>query len=237
MQRPLRTLTVAAAILLAAGCGAGTTERDAGVIPSTYSPGAEGGTPSPIIRVDAGELDEDERGAVSAVDAFWRETFPAEFGRSYQPPQVRGAYVGEQGPSCSGQQSVAFNAFYCPSEDFVAWDRNLMATGYEQIGDAWVYLIIAHEWAHAIQARLERDQVSPAAELQADCLAAASIFGAAERNLVTIEPGDTEELARTLAAVADDYPWTDESDHGDARQRTASFGTGARGGVDACIVD
>jgi len=236
MPTALRTVAATvAAVLLAAGCGGGTTERDAGVVPSTQSPGAETSSPGPLAQVDAGELGEDEEGAVSVTDAFWREAFPDTFGRSYNPPEVRGSYVGESGPACSGQRSVAFNAFYCPSEDFLAWDRNLMATGFERIGDAWVYLIIAHEWAHAIQARLERDQVSPAAELQADCLAGATIFGAAERNLVTIEPGDTEELSQTLAAVADDYPWTDESDHGNARERTSAFSTGARGGVEACV--
>ena len=148
---------------------------------------------------------------------------------------MKGAYLGEDGPSCGGEPSVPFNAFYCPAEDFLAWDENLMAAGYEQIGDAWVYLIIAHEWAHAIQARLQRDQVSVQAELQADCLAGATIFGAAERGLVEIEPGDTEELAATLQAVADDFPWTKESDHGDARERSASFSRGAQGGVQACV--
>lgn len=110
-----------------------------------------------------------------------------------------------------------------------------MAAGYQQIGDAWVYLIIAHEWGHAIQARLQADQVSVAAELQADCLAGATLFGAAELGFLQFEQGDTEELARTLAAVADDFPWTEESDHGDARQRTDAFNRGAAGGRSACI--
>ena len=110
-----------------------------------------------------------------------------------------------------------------------------MAAGYQQIGDAWVYLIIAHEWGHAIQARLQADQVSVQAELQADCLAGATLFGAADRGLLQFEPGDTEELAKTLAAVADDFPWTKESDHGDAQQRTASFNEGAKGGPQACL--
>jgi predicted metalloprotease len=171
---------------------------------------------------------------VSATDGFWRRTFPDEFRRSYRPPEVKGGYVGDDGPSCAGERSVPFNAFYCPSADFLAWDEQLMADGYSRIGDAWVYLIIAHEWAHAIQARLQRDQVSVAAELQADCLAGASLFGAAERGWVDLERGDTQELSQTLAAVADDYPWTDESDHGNAQQRTAAFSDGAENGVGAC---
>jgi uncharacterized protein len=197
--------------------------------------GGGSGSSSPLDSVNRAELDEDEKGAVDATTAFWRQVFPEDFRQSYIPPQVEGGYVGEDGPSCGGQPSVAFNAFYCPSQDFLAWDENLMAAGYRQIGDAWVYLIIAHEWGHAIQARLRADQVSVAAELQADCLAGATLFGAADRGLLTFERGDIEELRQTLAAVADDFPWTKESDHGDARQRINAFNQGAEAGVTACV--
>ena len=180
-------------------------------------------------------LREDEQFAISATDGFWRRAFPEEFGGAYQPPVVLGGYIGDAGPACGSQRSVPFNAFYCPSENFIAWDENLMAAGFQQIGDAWVYLIIAHEWAHAIQARLQRDQVSIAAELQADCLAGATLRGAAQADLITFERGDEDELARTLAAVADEFPWTDERDHGNARERIGAFQTGLQNGVPACI--
>jgi hypothetical protein len=36
---------------------------------------------------------------------------------------------------------VPYNAFDCPSGDLLARDENLMAAGYQQIGDAEVYLI------------------------------------------------------------------------------------------------
>ena len=228
--RARAALLAVTALLLTAllsGCGVGIETG-----------GGDGdSTSEPIDDVDADSLAGDERLAVGVTDAFWQQEFSAVFGRPYVPPQVKGGYRGDDGPSCGGQRSVAFNAFYCPSQDFLAWDENLMAAGYRQIGDAWVYLIIAHEWGHAIQARLQRDQVPVRAELQADCLAGATLFGAAERGLVELEPGDTEELSQTLAAVADDFPWTKESDHGDARERTSSFSRGARDGVEACLPD
>ncbi|HEY6747774.1 MAG TPA: neutral zinc metallopeptidase [Mycobacteriales bacterium] len=223
-----RILLSALAAVLLSGCAVSVSSGGG----ADSSDSAES---SPIDQVNRDDLDGDERSAVGATDAFWRQAFPDDFRRSYRSPQVKGGYQGENGPTCGGQPSVAFNAFYCPSEDFLAWDENLMAAGYRQIGDAWVYLIIAHEWGHAIQARLQADQVSVAAELQADCLAGATLFGAAERGLLQFERGDTEELARTLAAVADDFPWTKESDHGDAQQRTSSFNQGARGGPQACL--
>ena len=225
MTRPrAAVLTAALAVLtlLVSGCGVISVES------------GDGGRPA-IDSADLTELAQDERTAVNITDRFWREVFPETVGRSYRSPDVQGGYRGRGGPTCGGQPSVPNNAFYCPSEDFLAWDENLMAAGYNQIGDAWVYLIIAHEWGHAIQARLQRDQVSVAAELQADCLAGATLFGAAERGLVTIERGDTEELQQTLVAVADDFPWTEESDHGNAQQRINAFNTGAQEGVRACV--
>jgi predicted metalloprotease len=133
------------------------------------------------------------------------------------------------------EPSVPGNAYYCPSGNFLAWDENLMRAGYTQIGDAWVYLVIAHEWGHAIQAQLPNQLVSQALELQADCLAGAALQGAADEQLVRIEPGDEQEIARTLTAVADDYPWTDESSHGDAQERTSAFQQGVADGVDSCL--
>ena len=176
----------------------------------------------------------DEQLAVQAVDAYWQRHFQEFFGSPYQSPRVAGGYNGENGPTCAGEPAVPFNAYYCLPEDFLAWDDALMSAGYQQIGDAWVYLIIAHEWGHAIQARLDQDRVSVQAELQADCLAGATLQGAAQDRLISIEPGDVDEISRTLQAVADEYPWTNQSDHGNAQQRTAAFNTGVQGGVPAC---
>jgi uncharacterized protein len=191
---------------------------------------------APIDSVDAEGMKADEQTAVKATDTFWRKRFPDLFGREYQPPRVEGAYLGENGPPCGDQPSVPFNAVYCPTGDFVAWDENLMAAGYQQIGDAWVYLIIAHEWGHSIQARLDRSMVSVDAELQADCLAGATLQGAAQDGIVQIEPGDADEIGDTLSAVADDFPWTKASDHGNAEQRIGAFNQGVEGGVQACLV-
>ena len=176
----------------------------------------------------------DERTAVRIVNTFWQGWF-ADQGRRYVPPRVSGGYVGKGGPRCGGEPSVPGNAYYCPSGNFLAWDENLMRAGYTQIGDAWVYLVIAHEWGHAIQAQLPDRFVSQAVELQADCLAGAALQGAAQEKLVRIEPGDDAEISRTLEAVADDYPWTNQSSHGDARQRTAAFRSGVSDGVDGCL--
>jgi len=200
-------------------------------------------TPSPAadrarLSVDApgaGGATAAERTAVAAVDGFWRRHFNQLFGRPYQSPRVAGGYRGSNGPTCAGQAALAFNAFYCPSQDFLAWDENLMDAGYQRVGDSWVYLIVAHEWGHAIQSRINRYQVSLATELQADCLAGATLAGAQRDGLIRLQTGDNQELAATLAALADTYPWTNRRDHGDAQQRIASYNLGVGQGVRACM--
>jgi predicted metalloprotease len=103
-----------------------------------------------------------------------------------------------------------------------------------QLGNTFLYLVVAHEWGHAIQARLASNLVSQAKELQADCLAGAVLYGAAADGRLKWENGDTQELARDLTNVADQYPWTKSSDHGNPQQRIDKFSAG-RGGPKACL--
>lgn len=178
---------------------------------------------------------EDERTAVSAVDGFWRRHFQDYFNRSYTSPRVFGGYVGTNGPTCGGARSQPGNAFYCKPGNFLAWDENLMSAGYQQIGDGWVYVIIAHEWGHAIQAQVNRHLVAVENELQADCLAGAALQGAQQDGALRTEPGDNQEISKALVAVADKYPWTSSRDHGNAQQRVSAYNKGNRGGVPACF--
>ena len=234
MRRSVLLLLLALALALT-GCTVDVvTSREA---PAPVPP-AEPARDTVVDAEPAGNVGEtraeDETVAVQITDAFWRDWF-AQQGARYAPPRVAGAYTGRNGPTCAGEPSVPGNAYYCPRGNFIAWDDNLMRAGYTQIGDAWVYLVIAHEWAHAIQAQLPERLLARQIELQADCLAGAALQGAQELDLVRIEPGDDEEIARTLRAVADDFPWTDERSHGNAQERTSAFQAGVSGGVDRCI--
>lgn len=170
--------------------------------------------------------------AVAAVDSFWATHWNDYFTGTYQPPQVFGAYTAgsPDAPGCGGEPALPDNAFYCTDGDFLAWDAQLMADGYGS-GDSWVYLVVAHEWGHAVQNRV-LGLSAVAKELQADCLAGATLFGSED---LEFEAGDTDELAAGLAALADDTPWTDSSDHGDANERISFFDEGGQGGVAACM--
>ncbi|MBT2227945.1 neutral zinc metallopeptidase [Nonomuraea sp. NEAU-A123] len=128
------------------------------------------------------------------------------------------------------------NAFYCRPRDYITWDIDLLKSGYRS-GDAWVYLVIAHEWGHAIQARLDPSLVWRGRELQADCLAGAALFGAAENGALEFEEGDVDELVAAFDRLGDKTPWTKESDHGTPAQRLSAFNRGADGGVEGCLPD
>lgn len=73
--------------------------------------------------------------------------------------------------------------------------------------------------------------------VQADCLAGATLFGAAADGELVFESGDQKELAAALSALADETSWTGSKDHGDPFERIGSFDQGRLYGLTACIPD
>jgi len=175
--------------------------------------------------------------AESAVDEFWASHWSDFFTGRYGSPNVVGVYDGRdpsRAPTCGGQPLVPDNAVYCPYGDFVAYDAGLLGRS-ETLGDAFLYLVVAHEWGHAIQARLDASLVPARVELQADCLAGAAIYGAEADGRLQFEERDQQELADSLVAIADDTPWTDTQDHGNAAERIGAFEVGRDQGVPGCL--
>lgn len=184
------------------------------------------------------ELVDDIGFAEQIVDEYWATHWAEFFTGTYQSPTIRGLYdgtVAADTPTCDGEPLDAYNAQYCVPEDYVAYDAGLLLDGADLIGDSWVYLVVAHEWGHAVQARLDPSLVAAADELQADCLGAAALFGAAADGRLQLEEGDERELISSLNQLADEMPWTMSADHGDPFQRVEWFTLGRNGGVQACI--
>lgn len=208
----------------------------------TSAPPTTSATPTPeqtddtADTVDLEALDEDTQTAIDVVDGFWAAHWSDYFTGEYTPPTVYGYYDGsdpDSAPSCNGEPLEAGNAFYCGETDELSWDVSLMSDGYRS-GDAFPYLVVAHEWGHSIQARVN-DVTTNAYELQADCLAAAALYGAAVDGTLQFEEGDEKEIANALTSLADATGWTDTSDHGDTFQRIEYFDAGRQGGVQACL--
>jgi predicted metalloprotease len=206
-------------------------------VPGSSDPDSSA-VPTLASGVTIDELAEDISAAELIVDGYWTTHWPDFFTGTYVSPEVVGLYDGTDPadtPTCGGEPLDSFNAYYCIPEQYVAWDVGLLLTGADEIGDSWVYLVIAHEYGHAVQAQLEPSLVAAQDELQADCLGAAALYGAAADGKLSFDAGDEAELIGSLTALADQMPWTMASDHGDAFQRVDWFTLGRDGGVDACL--
>ncbi|MGP3923830.1 neutral zinc metallopeptidase [Streptomyces sp. 8N616] len=239
----LFALVLAVLAVLATGCGSGAGTGPGGRTTTTSAPPHSDPPPpppSPVFSSPAATaqdtVEEDIESAVEVVNRYWSDHWSELFTGTYRPPTVLGGYDGSAArvPTCGGEPLTDDNAVYCSPADYLAWDVDLMNAGH-RAGDAWVYLVIAHEWGHAVQNRLDTDLVALQLELQADCLAGAVLFGAAEDGALRFEEGDTDELTQALTVLADDTPWTKSSDHGDASERIGAFNKGADSGVTGCI--
>jgi len=160
--------------------------------------------PPPIVFIDLAEGDDPNRGGdlplaeiapiiTDALDIYWSTTYPQLFGEPWVPVSGIVPYVPSSGdvPSCGGfTQDVSFyegNAFYCPPDDYVAWDdEGLFPSLYTEIGDFAVGLVLATQWGHAVQARAGLPTEGADAQLQVDCLTGAWT------QVLTIEGNDME---------------------------------------------
>ena len=220
------------AALLGAACAVG------GPPPSeepAESPGTSGRAER---RPNADDFQDDIEGAVSVADAYWSDRFAAA-GQRFTPIRRVIAYRAEGEVACGGQGVPTKNAVYCPDGDFIAYDVNWAVRAYAQVGDAFLYFLLGHEYAHGIQVRLGlRHEYTIEQELQADCLAGAYIGDSVKANRLTLEEGDLDELRQGLAAVGDEpgQPWFAEGSHGSPEQRTDSFFKGYERSTGSCGV-
>jgi predicted metalloprotease len=181
---------------------------------------------------------------LSLLNEYWAAELPKTFGTEYAPPSNVIAYYPDEGlPKCAGKPLYRKNASYCPANDTVAWDEpGLMIPFYEEVGDAAVGFVIAHEWGHLIQHELEADfPLTIESELNADCLAGAFAGGLYDEGLIeggtSLKPGtDLAEAAEGIFRVGDNpgTPWQDPDAHGTADERLQAFETGFDGGAAAC---
>jgi predicted metalloprotease len=187
--RPVLALIVPTLLALAActTAVAGTPVNGDSVV--TDNPGGESGVDSSFVRnSDGGEIDRLAATVVTDVQQYWKDTFPGTFGTEWK--DLEGGYYSvdtadddAKAPPCARRASdVEGNAFYCPTEDVIAWDRAaLLPVLKEKFGEAAVMFVLAHEMGHAVQRRtgltIEEQRGNPdkyptiLIEAQADCYA------------------------------------------------------------------
>jgi predicted metalloprotease len=184
------------------------------------------------------EYSEMVQDALGLLDQYWSQTLPAEFGVEYTAPERFVYYRPEEGagPTCGEEEAPPKNAFYCPVEDFIAWDESgLLIPYYVGAGDFAAAFVLAHEFGHAMQARLpDQEELGVLRELQADCFAGAWAAYLSQQGF--LDPGDLDEA--TLAVfTARDVPntaFTDPRAHGTGFERTRAFADGYESGAGSC---
>lgn len=187
---------LAAAVGLS-GCSSGASSSDAAstsvasteatrplaksVTPTTVTTSVAG-APSTRTPRPARPYDATLRRTIESLDAMWSTVLPEVYDEPYEP-LAGGVFAYRSDtviPACGGirypYRMVQDNAFYCPDEDLVAWDdEGLFPDLADAHGELILAIVLAHEWGHAIQQRVDAlswvDTLT--SEQQADCFAGA----------------------------------------------------------------
>jgi predicted metalloprotease len=218
---------------------------------SQEGPGLEyAGEPLVIVqpKTRAGELTLDQalELSIESLHGYWAQTLPSLFDQEYVPLQATIAYRPVQGeiPPCGEEtpnpSEYTRQAFYCGRGDFVAWDaQNLFPRFYERFGDLSVGLVLAHEWGHAVQARVGYSGADPFPELQADCYAGAWFASIGDDSPLAEARTRIEPALIALFNHLGDPSGTGfdrNSIHGTPIQRQNSFKDGHDNGAAACLL-
>ncbi len=230
-RRPA-VLAGALVVLVLLGCGMGGVTRSSGpAAPPAASPARSAG--ASVDGTDTvEEFTRDIDGAREIAERYWAKQVTG-----FSPVRRIVPYTRDRQISCGGTPLGLNNAAYCSAGDFIAYDANWAFAAFRQVGDAFLFYLLGHEYAHGIQQRLGIQQrFTIQMELQADCMAGAYIGDSARSKDLTLQDGDVDELQRGLEAVADDpgQPWFAEGSHGSARQRTQAFADGYNSSLKAC---
>jgi predicted metalloprotease len=195
----------------------------------------------------AGRFDASVDATIADLQAYWTSTMPAVYRTDYEPIPADRLFAYSQSnppPACGGYgdtpyTEVAGNAFYCSEGDFVAWDEQaLLPKLRKQFGDFAPALVLAHEWGHAIQARVGFEAYQTVyMEQQADCFAGAWTAHVANGDS-SLHLAD-EDLDTALAGLLQlrDPSGIDASQdgaHGNGFDRVRAFQDGFEGGASAC---
>ncbi|MGC4790447.1 neutral zinc metallopeptidase [Micromonospora sp. DT178] len=240
-RRPRSSLAgLVVALVAAAGCVVGGVSEPEGQQPAPQRPDTPASPGAAQTRADGTtsveEFQQDVADAKTIAERYWAAQFQAS-GERFRPIRRVIPYQRAGEVSCGGQALPRNNAVYCSAGDFIAYDVNWSVGAFRQVGDAFVFYLLGHEYAHGIQARLGiRYSYTIQQELQADCMAGAYLGDSVRSKALRLDDGDLEEFREGLLAVGDapDQPWFAEGAHGTAEQRTESFFRGYERSLGAC---
>ncbi len=255
MLRPLRHRLLSAVLAVGAvwltGCATVVIGR-----PEARQPPPRTGADSTVVGAAGGPVDRLAADALADLEEYWSGTFPDVFGRRFVP--LQGGYFSvdpgdvdparyPRGIGCGADpREVENNAFYCqapdsPNDDSISYDRAFLGELGEQYGAFLPALVMAHEFGHAVQARVGSPSASIATETQADCLAGSwtrwVADGEAPRSRLR-EP-ELDDLLRGYFLLRDPVGTStaEQSAHGSYFDRVSAFLDGFDDGPEACRDD
>jgi predicted metalloprotease len=191
--------------------------------------------------------------AMADIEEFWEREFKEEWDFGFVPVAAQVGYDSlnarsDELPECVQDVAAEFlvNAFYCHLDDSIAWDEGVLFPYLvESFGYLAAPLVLAHEYGHAIQARLGTwlDSVAFRAdvvlELQADCYSGAWMGDLIDRGggELKIGPADVDRAFRSVADLRDapGSQATAPSAHGTSFDRMSAFREGVIGGIGSCV--
>jgi predicted metalloprotease len=255
------TIAAVASLTLVGGCakeisGTPTTAgsystTDVAGLPATNGPsGPKPGVPdapNPVANTDNGPMDHLARNAVADIEKYWTEVFPEAFeGKQFSPVQHLVSY-DSRGPAtqmCKQSTAGLVNAFYCPGEDSIAWDRGEMLPMLKNsFGDMAVVTVLAHEMGHAVQHRAKTvrgNEPVIVLEQQADCFTGAFFRHVAQGSAphFRMSTGNgLNDVMGVLNYIRDspgDTDFTGSDAHGSAFDRVTAFQYGFSEGPQRC---
>jgi predicted metalloprotease len=229
-------------VVTLAGCSVsvhnGNSGRPSGGNPYRGGLGQGGRTPT------SQQVDEAVRNALKDVERYWSTTFPQLAGKTFTP--VQGGYhpyTRSKPPPACGQEPSQYqpNAFYCPAGDFIAWDaETLIPRLYTDFGPFLVATVMAHEYGHAIQARLGiAGQPTIVLEQQADCFAgswASDVRAGHSEAFKSLQPDQLDNTVAGLLMLRDQpgTPAVAQQAHGNAFDRIRAFQEGFEQNAPRC---
>ena len=208
--------------------------------------------PKPVGKVvggDGGDIDKLALLAVNDVEDFWSHNYAAPFEGNFRRVARLVSYDADDPDApkvCGSSPYQVPNAFYCPRDRSIAWDRGvLLPIGQRYFGPMSVVGLVAHEYGHALQHMAGTvDDTSPPVvlEQQADCYAGVYLRWVAEGGSSRFQLSTADGLSSVLAAliaVRDPVLRPDDTDmlelgHGTALDRVSAFQMGFVDGTETC---
>ncbi|HVQ96156.1 MAG TPA: neutral zinc metallopeptidase [Mycobacteriales bacterium] len=235
----IQIAALAALSVLASGCAQVVDGR------GTYSSGLSD-VPDAKVQIegsDNSKVDKIAGNAIADIQAFWTQQMPAAFGKPYKP--VSKFFSIDPGgsksaPCTTSPSDIRGNAFYCPTQDIVAWDRvKLFPELEKQFGPFLIAMVLAHEWGHAIQRRTEMpSNRTIVVEAQADCYAGSwtktALTAGAPHFQINREDLDQALSGYLLFRDPVGASADDRQAHGSGFDRISAFQEGYEQGVKHC---